>query len=296
MLAIAVALLAAPASRAVIEPPPEPVPLGLYDWIGVASIVVAADVVADDSRYVRAIVKTPIRGGLSGGAPFQIDQRKVNREREEGVPALELTKGNAYVMLLAPSTRRTKDATPIFDLVRGVRGSMLLRVEGSAATIDAIRRLAEVQDRKNDDYLWTALPEFLQDANPVLVDAALDLYAKFRREGPAIAPLLQPLLEHPRPDFRRRAAALLGRVLLRVEAGDLPERPQLVAELTGRARRDEDASVRREATAALGALPEGSVLEVLRAISRDDPDQNVRFEAQRSLLKRSQAAPGARFD
>ena len=48
----------------------------------------------------------------------------------------------------------------------------------------------------------------------MLVDAALDLYVKFRREQVASIPIVQPLLEHPRPDVRRRAALLLGRVLV----------------------------------------------------------------------------------
>ena len=40
---------------AVTEPPPEPVHLGLYEWMATAPIVMAADVVADDGKFVQAI-------------------------------------------------------------------------------------------------------------------------------------------------------------------------------------------------------------------------------------------------
>ncbi len=130
----------------------------------------------------------------------------------------------------------------------------------------------------------------------MLVDAALDLYVKFRRESVALVPVVQPLLEHPRPDFRRRAALLLGHVLVRAAASAVPERPRLVAELTGRARRDDDVTVRREATSALAALPDAGIDETLRVIARDDPDQNVRFEAEKSIFERSQAAAPKRSD
>ncbi len=290
------ALMAASRVLAVTEPPPDPIRLSLYEWMGVAPIVVAADIVVDDERFVRASVKVPIKGVLSDGPMFEVEQRRINRDREEGVPALSLKRGTTYLLLLVPTGRRTKASYPEFDLARGVRGARALPPEGSEALIDAARRLGEVQDRKNDEYLWTALPDMLEDSNPVLVDTALDLYVKFHREGVALAPLLAPLLSHPRPDFRQRSALLLGRVLRREQAAALPERSELVAELTGRARRDDDATVRREAAAALAALPDPGVDETLRAISHDDPDQNVRFEAEKSLAERAPAHSRPRSD
>lgn len=288
--ALLISFLLSSRAGAVTEPPPEPVRLGLYEWMGVSPIVIVGEVVADDGPLTRAFVKTAIRGGLAVGAEIEIDHRRADRDRDDGVRASDLSKGKTYLLLLQPSTRRRKDAHPLFDLVRGVRGAKALPVEGSAATIDAMTRLAEIQDRRNDDYLWTALPELLEDSNPVLVDAALDLYVKFRRENGAIASILESLLSHPRPDFRRRAATLIGRVLAHAGVGALPERPQIVATLTGRARTDDEATVRREATAALAALPDGGVDETLRAIARDDPDQYVRFEAEKSLSERSRGA------
>jgi HEAT repeat protein len=288
--------LAGGASRAVTEPPPEPVRFGLYEWMATSPIVIAADVVADDGKFVRTITRTAIKGGGAVDVVALIDLRQANRDREVGTTALDLAKGRAYVLLLKASTRGKNEPYPVFDLVRGVHGVRPLPLEGSDATVAALVRLAAVQERNNDDFLWASLPGFLEDENPVLVDAALELYVKFRRETVALLPIVAPLLEHPRPDVRRRAALVLGRVLLRAGAKDVPERSDVVAELTGRARRDEDVTVRREATRALAALPDPGIDETLRAVARDDSDQDVRYEAEKSVFERSQAAAHERSD
>ncbi len=291
VLAIAVFAL-----HAVTEPAPEPVRLGLYEWMATAPIVIAADIVTDDGKFVEAIARTTVKGRLAKDTVVLVDVRRANRDREMGTASVDLVKGRAYLLLLKPSTRGKREPYPVFDLVRGVRGAKGLPPEGRAATITAVVRLAEVQERKDDDFLWAALPDFLQDQNPTLIDEALELYVKFRRESVALVPIVQPLLEHPRPDFRRRAALLLGRVLVRAGIADIPERPQVVAELTGRARRDDDVTVRREATSALAPLPDAGIDETLRAIARDDPDQDVRYEAEKSVFLRSKTASPQRLD
>ena len=295
-LVAAIVSSAGGAFYAVTEPPPERAHLGLYEWMATAPVVIVADIVADDGRFVRAIAVTTIKGALVANTPVLIDLRQANRDRENGIAALDLVKGRAYLLLLQTSSRGKKEPYPVFDLVRDVRGAKTLPAEGSAATIAAVTRLAEVQGRNNDAFLWASLPDFLEDSNPVLVDAALDLYVKFRRETAALIPIVSPLLQHPSPDVRRRAALVLGRVLLRAGSADVPERPEVVAELSGRARRDDDVTVRREATAALAALPDPGIDETLRVIARDDPDQSVRFEAEKSVFERSQAGANKRSD
>jgi HEAT repeat protein len=284
------------AFEAVTEPPPESVRLGLYEWMATSPTVIAADIVADDGRFVRAIARNAIKGSVAVDAVALIDLRQANRDREPGTAALDLVKGRAYVLLLQPSTRGKKEPHPVFDLVRGIHGSRALPPEGSAATVSALVRLAAVQERNNDEFLWASLPDFLQDDNPVLVDAALELYVKFRRETAALLPVVSPLLEHPRPDVRRRAAVIVGRALVRAGATELPERSEVVAELTGRARRDDEVSVRRAATNALGALPDPGIDEALRAIARDDPDQDVRFDAEKAIFERSHPTVQKRSD
>ncbi len=208
---MAVVVCGSGALLAVTEPPPEPVSLGLYDWMATAPVVIAADIVADDSKFVKALTRRAFKGGPVVDAAVLVDLRRANRDREMGTPALDLEKGRSYILLLQASPRGKKEPYPVFDIVRGVRGAKPLPAEGSAAMIAAVARLAEVQQRNNDDFLWASLPGFLEDDNPILVDAALDLYVKFHRETAALIPVLSPLLGNPRPDVRRRAAVVLSR-------------------------------------------------------------------------------------
>ena len=295
-MAATIVAIAGGAARAVTEPPPDPIHLGLYEWMGTSPIVIVADVVADDGKFVQVVTRTSVKGTLDAESIALVDLRQANRDRAEGVAKLDLAKGRAYALLLKRSARGANEPFPVFDLVRGVGGAKALPPEGGAATVDALVRLAAVQEKNSDDALWATLPDFLQDENPVLVDAALELYVKFRRESVALVPIVMPLLEHPRPDVRRRASLLLGRVLVRAGGASLPERSEAIAELTGRARRDDDAAVRREAVKALAGLPDPGIDETLRTIAHDDPDQDVRFEAAKAIFERSQAAARARSD
>ena len=287
-LPVLLAVLAA-GSRisAVTEPPPAPTRLGWYEWMGVAPIVVVAEVLADDGKLVQVLARTGIKGGVPAETVILVDLHSANRDRDLGVPALKLERGRAYALLLSPSRAGKREERHVFDLVRGIRGARPLPAEGAPAIVEAARRLGEIQERKDDALLWESLPEFLEETNPVLVEAALDLYVKFRRGDVSIVPSLELLLDHPRPDFRDHAALLLGAILSRDSARDLPERSTVVATLAGRARRDDDAQVRRTATAALASLNDAGIDEILRAIAKDDPDQNVRFEAEKRLYERS---------
>jgi HEAT repeat protein len=281
------ALLLAGRAGAVIEPGPDPIKLGAYEWMGPAAIVVAADIVADDGKFVQAAVATPIKGGLAAGTQLLIDLKAANRDREEGTPALKLDRGHAYFVLLKPGSRGKNEPYPVFDLVRGTRGARAIPSEGREAVVDAATRLGGIQERKSDDLLWASLPAMLEDANPVLVDAALELYVKFDRETNAEIPRLMPLLESPRPTVRQQSVVLLGRILSRAQPADIPDRAIVIGELTGRARRDDVTAVRRAATNALSVLPDEGIDETLRTVSREDPDQDVRFEAEKSLYVRS---------
>jgi hypothetical protein len=281
---------------AVTEPPPDPVRLGLYEWMGTAPIVISAEILVDDGKFVQAVSRTTIKGGLAEGTVVLVDLKRVNRDREVGVRPLDLAKGHAYLLLLKPSGRDPKDPHPLFDLVRGLTGARELPAEGAAAVVDAAIRLAKIQERKNDALLWASVQDLLDDPNPVLVDAALELVIKFRRESADLIPVVAPLLESPRPDIRRRAVLLVGRVLAKPGTESLPERGAMIGELTGRARRDDDAEVRQTATAALAILPDAGIDETLRTIGQDDPDQNVRFEAEKALYERKQNAALRRSD
>jgi len=281
-------------ARAVTEPPPEPAKLGLFEWMGPAPFVIVGDVLADDGKFVQTTVTTAVKGSLPTGTSVLVDLRAANRDRDDGIPALKLDRGHTFLLLLKPSSRKGPPTTPIYDLVRGTHGARPVPAEGRAAVVEAAARLGDLQERRSDDLIWKTLPSFLEDPNPHLVDAALELYVKFRRETAALTPLLSPLLESPRPSVREQAAILLGRVLVRAAPGEVVDRSIVIGDLTGRARRDDDVAVRRAATRALAPLVDAGIAETLRTIASDDPDQDVRFEAEKAAYERTLRPGGDR--
>lgn len=258
----------------------------LYEWMAVAPIVVAGRVAADDGRYVELLVEEGFRGGAAAGALLLVDQRRANLDRPEGTAPVQLERGTRYLVLLEP--RRTRRDGTVYALVRGTRGARPVPEEGAAVWLEAAARLAALQERRDEEAVWTAFAEMLAGDNPVLLDTALDMLGKFRRAEAALLPRLRPLFAHPRPDVRRRALGLAGQAVRKSPAGELPDADGLLVEIIARARRDESPEVRGAAVEALGAFPGQRVETVLRQIAREDPEQEVRYRAERALYERGE--------
>ena len=84
--ALALALGGGGHAGAVTEPPPDPVRLGLYEWMAVVPTVVAGEIIGDDGKLVVAVATTPIKGDIGKGAAIKIDLREANRDRDPGTP------------------------------------------------------------------------------------------------------------------------------------------------------------------------------------------------------------------
>lgn len=260
--------------------------VNLYDWMGLAPIVVAGRVVVDDQKHVEMQVLRTFRGNPENNSTIRIDVKKANRDRDFGMPALRLEKGKAYLALLEPAAIRDRRRASHYDVVRGVLGVREVPVEGAPAFLDAAERLAQVQGLKEDSQAWHAFGQMLEDTNALLVETALGMFLKFRRGAPSLLPALHPLLDHPRPDLRAAAAALIGQILERRSGPTRPEQADLVSDLIRRARRDPSIEVRVAATVSLGCVQDRAPLEVLHEIAREDPEQAVRYAAERVLYER----------
>jgi HEAT repeat protein len=134
----------------------------------------------------------------------------------------------------------------------------------------------------------------LEETNPVLLRTALDEYLRFRRGDPELTLSLRPILFHPDPGFRRDAVRIIEQIVERHPRADFPEVTALRGELVSRATRDSDEEVRIAAIQTLGAFDHDEVDEVLAEIAREDPEQTVRFTAERILLERQRqrSSPG----
>lgn len=263
------------------------VPSSTYEWMATAPIVIVGSVAVDDQRYVEFEATTVLRGEVPIGGRVAVDVRSANRDRAPENDRLAPRIGLRYLLLLEPVEARKKRATSLHRLVHGVAGAREIPAEGGQAFLDAVRRMVAVQEIKDDGRTWQALEGMLEDTNPLLVRTALDLYEKFRRATPVHLPLLRPLLDHPDPALRAGSMRLIAQV--QSTRGPLPEEDRviLVGELASRARRDAVIEVRVAATAALAAFPGSHVEDLLREVAREDPEQAVRFEAQKSLFERN---------
>jgi hypothetical protein len=272
------ALAAAPAALAA--------PLNLYDWMATAPIAVGARVVADDTRYVEVEVMRVARGDLAEGTRLGVDVRSANRDRQRNTPALELAKGRIYLLLLTPLASKQTGPPPRFSLVRGISGAREVPFEGSDLHLDALARFGAIQALREDERVWEGVRGLLDDENPLVVHTALDLLLKYRRGRADDSTRIRELLAHPRADIRELSARALGRLLASSRTTDAAERVALFGDLAARARRDESVPVRVAATESIAVTGAPGVEDLLREIAREDPDQAVRYVAQRALYER----------
>ena len=265
-------------------------PPNLYEWVASAPLVAAAEIRNDRGKYTDFELTDVLRGAVPKGTRLMVDVKRANRDREEGRDALRLDPDRQYLLLLRRDDRRSTAELTVYGIVRGIDGARGLPAEGAPAVLDAVRRFVAVQDRKDEIAAWKSFREMLEETNPLFLETALDLFAMFRRGDLALLPVLRPLLEHPRPDLRARTARLVGQIVERRAEGEIPDDVGILAELYGRARRDDAVEVRVAATSALGGIVGQGPEEILREIARSDPEQAVRYEAQKLLYERN-AAP-----
>jgi hypothetical protein len=263
----------------------DPRALGLYDWMFPADVVVAGRVLDEAGKNTAVSVEHVFRGDVEVGEILQVRVKRANRERDEDESRLKLGADRLYVLLLRPETRKHRDGPISYELIRGVHGAREVPKEGASALLDAAERFARVQSVNDDSQQWHSFDVMLEELNPILIQTALDQYLKFRRGAPDLAARVQPLLHHPRPDVRRAALALSGFLLQRFPPGEFPDVLGLEMDIIALARRDPSSEVRIEATVALRGLADDRVIEIWEEISQDDPDQHVRYTAERLLYE-----------
>ena len=262
----------------------------LYEWLNVAPVVIVAKNLGTYGKYTEFQVASVLRGDQKPEVRIRVNVRRANRDRNRSVDkqALRFETGLSYVVLLVPVVTRDPDALPTFEFVRGVRGAREVPLEGQAVFLGAVERFVRIQDHKDDLHTWRELSEMIEDTNPVLVETALDMFLKFRRGDDDLLGSLRPLLDHPSIATRERTVMLIGQIIGRGDPGLVPDAALLQSELVAKARRDKAVPVRVAATRALDRLSGSNVLLILQEIAREDPDQAVRYTAERLIYDRRQ--------
>lgn len=263
-------------------------PVNLFEWLGMGDFVVAAENIGSNGKLQEFVVTTSLRGDLPEGTTLSVNLKRANRDRNRALDpkSRKLDLERTYLLLLDREHPPKKDAVERYGLVRGLRGIRELPSEGTRAYLDAAGRFIEIHDQKDDRVTWRRLEAMLEDTSPLLIETALEQFLKFRRGDSEIQGVLEPLLEHPSPGIRQRTAELLGQILQQHGSPGPAEAARVRQELTSRARRDASIDVRVAATRALDACEGPGVDEVLQTIAADDPDQVVRYTAERLLYER----------
>lgn len=261
----------------------------LWEWMNVAPNVILLEALDQEGGETLALVERVFHGAIEVRSTIALDVRGANRERPGGARALALREGGVYLALLEPAGKRRDPAKkPLYRLVRGVDGVREIPGEGARAWIEAADRIAAIRGLENDLLVWEALGTLLADPNPILMRTGLDAHETFDRGDSALFPSLLPLLSHPAPDVRAEASAVSGICLRRdpASAGEDAGR-EVVLHLIALARRDPDPAVRIAATRSLAEVRDAAVRQVLEEVAAEDPEQNVRFEAERLLVDRA---------
>jgi hypothetical protein len=284
ILLIAAAVLLCPASHAVdvfnkIDE------LNYYEWVAVADVVVGGTSLGENGRFIEFRVNHVLRGEVQVGATIRIDLKDTNknRRRSDYPHALKMPEETDFIVVL-DSPRPTRSGGPAFGLARGIRSVRELPIEAQQGLVDAVRMFVEIQNHKDDRVTWRLIGRMLEETNPLAVRNALEQMVKFRRGTLDDLFSLRPLFDHPDPTIREYSALLVGRIIER-HGEDVPDEAALMSELIGLARRDDSVQPRVAATQALAAFGVPRVVTVLDEIASSDPDQNVRYSAEKILLQ-----------
>ena len=150
----------------------------------------------------------------------------------------------------------------------------------------AMKTFVEIQDSRSDSNTWSQFSEMLESSNPLMIETALQQFIRFRRGDTDLSLSVRPLLDHPNSIIRQYSAELIGLIVAIHGAADLPEEASLRAELFSAARRDPEVLVRVAACEAMFGFEDQAVLVVLEEIASSDPEQEVRYAAEKLLYER----------
>ena len=266
-------------------------PMSLFDWMGTAPVIVAAENLDTYGKFSEFRVDHSLRGELPVGQTIRVGIRWANRDRNREInkDPLRFEAGTAYLLLLAPARMKEEDhSKPAFGLVRSVNGARVIPAEGAAPLLEAVTEFVDLQYANNEDITWDRLSQMLESTNPFMLETALDQHLKFRRGTTKDLGSLRPLIAHPAPETRMRALSISAQIIERAVDEPLPDADLIRTDFSGRARRDDDPRVRSAAVDALAGLNLPGIDLLLEEIARDDPDQSVRYSAERCLLEREE--------
>ncbi len=284
LAAVAAVAAAAGAARADVRP------LSLYERTARASLVVRAEVTDGEHRLAvlrtRDVVKCsiPERPGDSFRIAYKLD----SFTRRPWEDKISFRTGERVLLFLRKFTKEDgeKPEGDLYTLLWGAQGKFLLPPEGEEAHVQAVTAFAAVQAIPALEEQEARLEEMIADRNPIIAEAALEQLHVQGLGDPALIPSLVAFFDHDRETLRLGAMRLLRRILedARLAGTAVPAREDLADRIRGLVVADPAAALRAEAVGVLHALGGEDARAFLRRVSREDPSQAVRYEAEKALL------------
>jgi hypothetical protein len=260
-------------------------------------VVVRARALSDATRRPRLEVLEVLKGSYGERTLAIVPYFRDYTRPEPWLEREVFAKGEESLLFLQPyvDDHGRSLGPDLFEVMGAAEGKLTLPAEGGVALVDAVRRFVGILALGQHEAQSRALRALLHESNPILLEAGLDECRRFRLVEPEDSAALLPITEHPRPDFRSGALALLG-ILVREAAlhappGAPPQISGIFDRVAAAARLDAEVMVRREAVVALEALATPEALAILDSIGTSDASQQVRYAAQVAAHRLRSTAP-----
>lgn len=252
-----------------------------------ASLVARVTVLDGDNRMAVLAVNEVIKGQYHR-EQLKVVFRAVNWSRDLWEDRIVFPEGARLVLFLQPFIKKGKvNAPDQFELVGGYHGIEAVPPEGNDAYLQAIRRFVTIQSQPSQLAIWGQARALLKEDNPYLVQAGFDQVLRFRLADEALVPVLLERMEDETVAFRTQSAQCLGDVLEDARRDDktLMGEDHMRDLLLFTATNDADVHVRVEAIRALEAGRDINLVPTFRRIAQEDPSQEVRYQAERTIYE-----------
>jgi len=264
--------------------------LNLFQMVARSQVIVDVRILSGSLRYALVEIQETLKGSPESDR-LRVAFREFNWNRPKGEPPIEFPDGQREILFLVPYTgvKRTEKNRDLYALYRGEAGRVILAAEGSDPVAEAIRRLVRIAALDAAAQV-AALKELIGSPNTALRGAGLREVARLRAVDPSLYAVLTTVLSSSETGARVDALGLVRLMFGTFGTGEgmLPEEQQgriALVRVMEMARNDRAAAVRRAAVVAMAAWPQRDEIDPdLRNLAAQDPDQTVRYEAQRALL------------
>ncbi len=263
----------------------------MLERLSAGPVVVLATALRVDGKLTLT-VKEVLRGGTMPET-LRVAFRGNNLMRQPDTAPFQARDRETAIYVLTPWVdSRGRQPKPDLYMPAGFAGARIpLPLEGGEALLVAVREIVLHQDDIAAGQEGRVLG-WISGRNPWLIDAGLVIAGQLVMADEDWVPILLDRMRDASPERRLRALAAAGGAMARGRIGDpggdleIDERVEACQEAVIRlARTDPEFEVRAAAVKIVAQAGIPGAREVLGSIAKDDPNQNVRYEAAAALVR-----------